>query len=217
SVDRDISDTYFNKMYQRIKAMNYSGTINTKKIIENDLNDLKAAIFQDSQIQKAMVSREIEPKVLNKVLIPKVIQEKYPNLTDSEVEEVRQTVVADNAMKNSIREVRGSKEFIRMTDKFVNIEDLNIDLIDSINPFQKAYEVLSKELNAPVLRLIQESIDAKRIKFDEEELKFIWPKVEAFFTEFGKVPDEKSTDPIEKRMGEAVIYMRDLKRGRLNG
>ncbi|MGH2217589.1 DEAD/DEAH box helicase, partial [Enterococcus faecalis] len=87
-----------------------------------------------------------------KVLIPKVIQEKYPNLTDSEVEEVRQTVVADNAMKNSIREVRGSKEFIRMTDKFVNIEDLNIDLIDSINPFQKAYEVLSKELNAPVLR-----------------------------------------------------------------
>lgn len=200
-----------------IKGFKEPSTINTKKIIENDLNDLKATIFQDSQIQKAMVSREIEPKVLNKVLIPKVIQEKYPNLTDSEVEEVRQTVVADNAMKNSIREVRGSKEFIRMTDKFVNIEDLNIDLIDSINPFQKAYEVLSKELNAPVLRLIQESIDAKRIKFDEEELKFIWPKVEAFFTEFGKVPDEKSTDPIEKRMGEAVIYMRDLKRGRLNG
>lgn len=200
-----------------IKGFKEPSTINTKKIIENDLNDLKAAIFQDSQIQKAMVSREIDPKVLNKVLIPKVIQEKYPNLTDSEVEEVRQTVVADNAMKNSIREVRGSKEFIRMTDKFVNIEDLNIDLIDSINPFQKAYEVLSKELNAPVLRLIQESIDAKRIKFDEEELKFIWPKVEAFFTEYGKAPDEKSTNPIEKRMGEAVIYMRDLKRGRLNG
>ncbi|WP_270215731.1 DEAD/DEAH box helicase [Enterococcus lactis] len=201
-----------------IKGFKEPSTINTKKIIENDLNDLKATIFQDSQIQKAMVSREIDPKVLNKVLIPKVIQEKYPNLTDSEVEEVRQTVVADNAMKNSIREVRGSKEFIRMTDKFVNIEDLNIDLIDSINPFQKAYEVLSKELNAPVLRLIQESIDAKRIKFDEEELKFIWPKVESFFTEFGKVPDEKSTDPIEKRMGEAVIYMRDLKRrGRTNG
>lgn len=201
-----------------IKGFKEPSTINTKKIIENDLNDLKATIFQDSQIKKAMVSREIDPKVLNKVLIPKVIQEKYPNLTDSEVEEVRQTVVADNAMRNSIREVRGSKEFIRMTDKFVNIEDLNIDLIDSINPFQKAYEVLSKELNAPVLRLIQESINAKRIKFDEEELKFIWPKVESFFTEFGKVPDEKSTDPIEKRMGEAVIYMRDLKRrGRTNG
>jgi len=200
-----------------IKGFKEPSTINTKKIIENDLNDLKAAIFQDSQIQKAMVSREIEPKLLNKVLIPKVIQEKYPNLTDSEVEEVRQTVVADNSMKSSIREVRGSKEFIRMTDKFVNIEDLNIDLIDSVNPFQKAYEVLSKELNAPVLKLIQESIDAKRIKFDEEELKFIWPKVEAFFTEAGRAPDEKSTDPIEKRMGEAVIYMRDLKRGRANG
>ena len=65
-----------------------------------------------------------------------------------------------------------------MADKFVNIEDLDINLIDSINPFQKAFEVLSKELNSPVLKLIQESINAKRISFDEDELVFIWPKVE---------------------------------------
>ncbi|RXW69306.1 hypothetical protein CYQ70_08220, partial [Enterococcus faecium] len=31
SVDRDISDTYFNKMCQRIKAMNYSGLLNKIK------------------------------------------------------------------------------------------------------------------------------------------------------------------------------------------
>ena len=153
---------------------------------------------------------------MNKILIPKVIQEKYPTLTDTEIEEVRQSVVADNAMKNSVREITGSKEFIRMADKFVNIEDLSIDLIDEVNPFQKAYEVISKELTAPTLRLIQETIDAKRIKFDENELKYIWPKVEEFFSKNGKAPDEKSTDSVERRMGEAVIYMRDLRRGRLN-
>lgn len=200
-----------------IKGFKEPSTINTKRIIENDLNDLKAAIFQDAGVQKAMVSREIEAEVLNKVLIPKVIQEKYPNLTDEEVEEVRQTIVADNAIKNSTREITGNKEFIRMADKFVNVEDLSIDLIDSINPFQKAYEVLSKELTSPVLRLIQETIDAKRIKFDEAELLYIWPKIEEFYNIHGYSPNEKSNDPVEKRMGEAVIYMRDLNRGRSNG
>lgn len=200
-----------------VKGFKEPSTVNTKKIIENDLNDLKAAIFQDVNVQKAMINRELEAEVLNKVLIPKIIQERYPNLTDEEVEEVRQTVVTDNAIKNSTREVSGNKEFIRIADKFINIEDLNIDLIDSINPFQKAYEVISKELNSPVLRLIQEAIDAKRIKFDEAELVYIWSKVEEFYEIHGRAPSDKANDPIEKRMGEAVVYMRDLKRGRGNG
>lgn len=156
--------------------MKEPSTENVKKIIENDINDLKAKIMQDSQVQKTF-SGEVDPKVLNKVLIPKVIQKVYPNLSDEEIEEVRQHVVLDTVMKGAKSEVVGSKEFIRMADKFINIEDLDINLIDSINPFQKAFEVLSKELNSPVLKLIQETIDAKRINFDEDELVFIWPKV----------------------------------------
>lgn len=159
-----------------VKGLKEPSTENAKKIIENDINDLKAKIMQDSQVQKTF-SGEVDPKVLNKVLIPKVIQKVYPNLSDEEIEEVRQHVVLDTVMKGAKSEVVGSKEFIRMADKFINIEDLDINLIDSINPFQKAFEVLSKELNSPVLKLIQETIDAKRINFDEDELVFIWPKV----------------------------------------
>ena len=159
-----------------VKGLKEPSTENVKKIIENDINDLKAKIMQDSQVQKTF-SGEVDPKVLNKVLIPKVIQKVYPNLSDEEIEEVRQHVVLDTVMKGAKSEVVGRKEFIRMADKFINIEDLDINLIDSINPFQKAFEVLSKELNSPVLKLIQETIDAKRINFDEDELVFIWPKV----------------------------------------
>lgn len=159
-----------------VKGLKEPSTENVKKIIENDINDLKAKIMQDSQVQKTF-SGEVDPKVLNKVLIPKVIQKVYPNLSDEEIEEVRQHVVLDTVMKGAKSEVVGSKEFIRMADKFINIEDLDINLIDSINPFRKAFEVLSKELNSPVLKLIQETIDAKRINFDEDELVFIWPKV----------------------------------------
>ncbi|WP_009966753.1 DEAD/DEAH box helicase [Bacillus subtilis] len=158
-----------------VKGLKEPSTENVKKIIENDINDLKA---KTCKIHKSKTfSGEVDPKVLNKVLIPKVIQKVYPNLSDEEIEEVRQHVVLDTVMKGAKSEVVGSKEFIRMADKFINIEDLDINLIDSINPFQKAFEVLSKELNSPVLKLIQETIDAKRINFDEDELVFIWPKV----------------------------------------
>jgi len=194
-----------------VKGLKEPSTENVKKIIENDINDLKAKVFQDPQVQKSFTG-EVEPEVLNKVLIPKVIQMTYPNLTDTEVEEVRQHIVLDTVMKGAKSEVVGNKEFIRMADKFINIEDLDINLIDAINPFQKAFEVLSKELNSPVLKLIQESIDAKRITFDDDELVFIWPKVEEFYKKNGKRPDPKSNDPVEKRMGEAVIYMQDLRR-----
>lgn len=199
-----------------VKGLKEPSTIEVKKIIENDINDLKVKVLQDSQVQKTFTG-EVDPKVLNKVLIPKVIQKIYPNLSDEEIEEVRQHIVLDTVIKGAKSEVVGSKEFIRMADKFVNIEDLDINLIDSINPFQKAFEVLSKDLSSPVLKLIQETIDAKRISFDEDELVFIWPKVEEFYQLTGRRPDSKSDDPIEKRMGEAVIYMQELRRRRENG
>lgn len=198
-----------------VKGLKEPSTDNVRKIIENDINDLKAKIFQDAQVQKTFTGA-VDPEVLNKVLIPKVIQKNYPNLSDDEIEEVRQHVVLDTVLKGAKTEVVGNKEFIRMADKFINIEELDINLIDSINPFQKAFEVLSKELNSPVLKLIQESIDAKRISFDEDELIYIWPRVEEFFQTTGRRPDPKSNDPIERRMGEAVIYMQDLRRKREN-
>lgn len=198
-----------------VKGLKEPSTEKVKKIIENDINDLKAKVFQDPQAQKTFTG-DVDPEVLNKMLIPKVIQKTYPNLSDDEIEEVRQHIVLDTVMKGSKSEVVGNKEFIRMADKFINIEDLDINLIDSINPFQKAFEVLSKELNSPVLKLIRESIDAKRITFDEDELVFIWPKVEEFFQKVGKRPDSKSNDPVERRMGEAVIYMQDLRRKQKN-
>ena len=42
-----------------------------------------------------------------------------------------------------------------MAGKFVNINELHIDLIDQVNPFQKAFEILSKSVTKQVLKVIQ--------------------------------------------------------------
>ena len=185
-------------------------------IIESDLNDLKAAILQDEQMLKAMPGN-IEPEVINEVLIPKIIKVKYPDLSDEEIEELRQYVVVDSVVRNATIETQGDKKFIRMADKFINLDDLNIDLINSINPFQRAFEILSKQVTTGVLKLIQESIEATRIKMDLEEASILWPKIQEFIKVHGREPNLNSADGKEKRMAECIIYLKEEKRKRANG
>ena len=181
-----------------------------KDIIKSDINDLKASILQDDQMIKALPGN-VDPEVINKVMIPKIIQMKYPDLSDLEIEEVRQHVVVDSVIKNGeIKEV-GDKKFVRMAGQFVNIEDLNIDLINSVNPFQEAFEILSKSVTSNVLKVIQDTIDSSRIEMTPEEVRVLWPKAKEFKTRTGRNPDISSGDPLEKRLAEAVIYLRKIK------
>ncbi|MDA9361271.1 ATP-dependent helicase, partial [Flavobacteriaceae bacterium] len=128
----------------KIRGLKEPSSQRVKDIVEDDITDLKAAIFQDTTMLKAMPDASVDPEVINKVLIPKVIRTKYPDLTDDQVEEVRQHVVVDSVIKNgTIKEV-ADKRFIRMAGSFVDLDDIHIDLIDRVNPFQEAFEVLSK-------------------------------------------------------------------------
>jgi len=150
-------------------------------------------------------------------MIPKIIRIKYPDLNEEEVEELRQYVVTDSVIKNWEFKEEWDKKFIKMANKFINIDELNIDLIDSINPFQQAFEILSKSVTTWVLKLIQESIESTRIVMDFEEAKILWPKIQDFVKEKWKQPDINSNNPLEKRMAECLIYLKNEKRKQANG
>lgn len=198
----------------RIRGFKEPSSKRVKDIVESDLNDLKATILQDDTMLKAMPGN-IDPEVINKVLIPKIIRVKYPELSDEEIEEIRQYIVVDSVVKNGeIKEV-GDQRFIRMADKFINIEDIHIDLIDTINPFQKAFEILSKSVTAKVLKVIQDTIEATRVKMDFEEAKILWPKIVEFKKMYDKEPSLNANNPLERRMAECIIYLKEEKRKRM--
>lgn len=182
-----------------------------KDIIESDLNDLKATILQDDTMLKAMPGN-IEPEVINTVLIPKIIREKYPDLSAEDVEAIRQHVVVDSVIKNGTVEDHGSKKFIRMAGSFVNIDDINIDLIDTVNPFQKAFEILSKSVTSSVLKSIQDTINITRIEMTEEEAIASWEGIKRWKQNTGSAPDINSYDPKEQRLAQALLFLQDLKR-----
>ena len=189
-------------------------TARVKQIVTTDLNDLKATILQDDTFAKAAAG-SLDPETTNKVLIPKIIREKYPDLTEAQVEEVRQQVVVDSVIKNGeVREV-GDKRFIKMAEKFVNIDDIDINLIDSVNPFQRAFEVMSKSVTPNVLRIISDTITATRVEVTEQEALQLWPKIKAWVKVNGRKPDVRSDDPTEKRYAEALLFLQRKKQQHL--
>jgi hypothetical protein len=154
-----------------IKGFAEATTERTRQILESDLNDLTAAIIQDTDVLRAGMNPDYSAEIVNQVIIPKVIEHKYPDLTPEEVEEVRQAVVANGVFKSpSVQiEQHGDTKFVRMAERLINIDDIDMDLIDSINPFQKAYEILSKSVTEEILRTIHGAITSAKISMTEQE------------------------------------------------
>lgn len=195
----------------KIRGFKLPKSQKAKDIIESDLNDLKAKILQDDQMLKAMPGN-LEPEVINTVLIPKIIRETYPELDEEDVEAVRQHVVVDSVIKNGSIEEQGDKKFIRMAGSFVNIDDIHVDLIDQVNPFQKAFEILSKSVTSHVLKQLNDHIQAIKVEMTEEEALILWPKIKDWMAKTGEQPSLQAFDQKEKRMAQAIVLLKELQR-----
>ena len=198
----------------RIKGFKEPSTTRVKQIVETDLNDLKATILQDDTFARAAAG-SVDPEMTNKVLIPKIIRERYPDLDESQVEELRQQVVVDSVIKNGEVRDYGDKRFIKMAEKFVNIDDIDINLIDSVNPFQRAFEVMSRSVTPSVLRIISDAITATRLEVSDEEAFALFPKIQAWAKVSGRKPDVRSDDATEKRYAEVLLFLQRKKQQHL--
>ena len=207
--DRDDQKSSGAEMF--VKGLKEPTTQRTKDIIENDMNDLRASILQEPRIQTA-IAAGTDAEVINKQMIPAIIKQIYPDLSGAEVEEVRQQFISQSVVQSAERkEGVGQTDFLKMADKFVNIDELSIDLINQINPFQRAYEVISREIDAPTLRLIQDYMDGQKMEFSEEELLILYPQIKQFLNENGRHPDKSSNDKYEQRLAYALLQLSQMK------
>lgn len=192
-----------------IKGFKDPSSNRLKEIIDNDLIDLKAKILQSPEIQDSFAG-SVDSEVLNKALIPKVIQEVYPDLNKAELKELGDYIVVSSVVRASNLIEQGNDKFIVFANRLVNVLELNMDLIYSINPFQNAFEVMSKQLSPKVFKAVQQCIRALKIQMTDDEAIILWPKIQDFFRIKGKEPSFDAMDPLERRMAEALIYLRQI-------
>lgn len=188
-------------------------TERVQAIIDNDLNELKATLYSSDIIKQALAGSQIA-EVITQNLIPKIIEERYPDLTADEQEQLRQRVVLSTTLQGAEIVTRDDgNRFLKITNQFIDLDKLSINLIDSINPFQRAYEILSKSLTPEILRTIQDTIDAQREDMTKEEAIILYQKyLPKYRTEHnGAIPTIHDPDPLAKRIAAAIAFLRKLK------
>lgn len=189
-----------------VKGLKNPPTERVKRILATELEDLTAAVLQDVQVQRAAANGHTGEYM--KHLQSKIIREKLPGLTDQEIEVTRQYLASNLAFKTAKVTEDGDKKFITMANSFVNLDDLSIDLIDSINPFQHAFEVISKKVGADVFRVIQDTIAGSRIDMTDEDALALVPQIKAFVVAHnGKYPALNSSNKNEKLLAQAQAYL----------
>ena len=223
-----------------VEGLKPLSSVKTKMIIEQQLDDLQAAVLQDDLIIRA-ISGSTSAENITQNLIPKVIMKRYPDLSPEEVEEVRQHFLLNTLVKgNNITDDKGNpvdvspgmikpkdddetstdgNRLIRLANKFINIDKLSINLIDTINPYQKAYEVISKNVDSETLKVIQDTIAEQKFDMpvDEAIVLFKGPLKEWIKEHDGQLPSLESTNMKEKELAQAYIVIKNLKIRKMMG
>jgi superfamily II DNA or RNA helicase len=191
-----------------VKGLKQPSSDKVRHILETDLDDLTASTIQNEQIQKA-AAQGLTGGYVNH-LQSKIIREMHPELTDEEVEITRQYLAANLAFKTAepVRSKDGDIKFIRLANRFVKIDELDINLIDSINPFHHAFEVISKKVGVDTFKIIQDTIAGNRIDMKVEDALALVPQIKAFVVAHnGQHPSLNSEDKNEKLLAQAKSFL----------
>jgi superfamily II DNA or RNA helicase len=209
-----------------IKGLAQPKSKEAERICREDINEVITAFVQDKPaIERGLFDEELVPAELTQVRLGKIIRDKYPELDEEDQEAVRQHAIAalnltQQAKKIAVeageRQEGANTALIDGVRKYaMDVRQLDIDLIDSINPFGEAYSILAKTMSEESLRQVAAVISAKRTALTPEEAKELAVRAVRFKKERGRVPSLTSADAWERRMAEgAAAFVRYKRDGR---
>ena len=193
-----------------------------ERVCREDLNEVIAAFAQDRvAVERGLFDAELVPEELTQVRMGKIVKERYPEFSEEDQEAVRQHAVAALNLTCKAKETTpddadgngsGSTALIDGVRKFaMDVRDLDIDLIDRINPFLEAYAILAKAMSEESLKQIASVITAKKVQLTPEEARDLARRALRFKQERGRLPSLTSADPWERRMAEGVAFLARMK------
>lgn len=188
-----------------------------KRICSEDLNEVITSFVQDkSTLERGLFDEETVPEELTQVKMGKIVKEKYPDLDDEDHQAIREHAIAALNLTQKAKELTTSNEnstsgntaLIKGIRKFaMDVRELDIDLIDSINPFSEAYSILSKSMSEDSLKQVAAVISAKKTSLSYDEARSLAERALMFKRDRGRLPELNSADPWERRMAEGIAFL----------
>lgn len=209
------------QFHLEIKGLVVPESPEANRICREDLNEVITAFVQDKAVlERGLFDRENTlPEELTQLQMGKIVRERYPDLSPSDQEAVRQHAIAALNVTQRAKELASGGDEAG-SDRSANtalidgvrkiamdVRELDIDLIDRINPFDAAYAVLSKAMDETTLKQVQATIAAKRVNIPYEEARELALRALKFKQERGRVPEITSQDAWEKRLAEGVAAL----------
>ena len=207
------------QMHFEIKGLKLPTSIEATRICREDLNEVIASFVQDKAVlERGMFDPEVVPEELTQLKMGKIIREKYPELNEADQEAVRQHAVAAMTLTQEAKaaisgdtadgELKASTAFVDGVRKFaLSVTDLDIDLIDRVNPFSATYAVLAKAMDEKTLLQVQAVINAKKDKLTYDDARALAERALEFKRERGRLPSLTSQDAWERKMAEGVAFL----------
>ncbi len=213
-----------------IKGLAEPKSHEAERICKEDLNELVTAFVQDKRtIERGLFDEELVPEELTQVRMGKIVQERFPNLDDEDLEAVRQHAIAAlNLVQQAKKMLTGgggdgsepspNTSLIDGIRKYaMDVRELDIDLIDRINPFGEAYAILAKSMTEERLKQVSAVIAGRRGNLTLEEARGLAKRALEFKKEKGRLPSLTSPDAWEKRMAEGVAFLQREAMNQKNG
>jgi superfamily II DNA or RNA helicase len=208
-----------------IKGLALPNSKEATRICREDLNEVIAAFVQDkTAIERGLFDEELVPEELTQMRMGKIVKEKYPDLDAEDQEAVRQHAIAALNFTQQGKQFSGSGSdepeantaLIEGVRRFaIHVRELDIDLIDRINPFGEAYAILAKTMSEESLRHVAAAIAAKRTTLTPEEALELAKRASRFIKEHNRFPSLTAQDPWERKMAEgAAAFVRFKDEGR---
>jgi hypothetical protein len=201
------------------------------RICTEDLNEVITAFVQDkSALERGLfdgphVGGETLAEELTQLKMGKIVRDRYPELSGEDQEAVRQHAVAALNLTQRAKQLAGGGEvaaddasddgearsntaLIDGVRKFaIEVKDLDIDLIDRINPFEAAYSILAKSMNEGTLKQVAAVIGKRKVSIPYDEARDLAVRALQWKKERGRAPEITSQDPWEKRLAEGVAAL----------
>lgn len=197
-----------------------------RRICREDLNEVITSFVQDKfalergLFDGAEAGGETLPEELTQLRMGKIVKDKFPELDEEDREAVRQHAIAALNLTRKAKEIavegenreKANTALIDGVRKFaMDVRELDIDLIDRINPFSEAYAILAKTMSEDSLKQVAAAIAAKRVNLTPEEARDLAKRALKFKQERGRLPSIASADAWEKRMAEGVAFLARMK------
>lgn len=205
-------------------------TDEARKIVAEDLNEIVATFVQDRRtLEQGLFNHDLPPHEFTVSKMGKIVRDLYPHLSDDDQESVRQHAIAAVNIVQGAKQLiddgkvtgtdgKGNTALLDGVRKFVtDVRELDIDLIDKINPFGAAYAILSKAMNEERLQQVAAVIARRNVNMTMDEARELARAALDFKNDRGRLPSITSPDPWEKRMAEGVAFLAKKKAEAANG